>query len=115
MIVLHHLFMLARDSTCGTSNGILPGLYDGLCSGGDVQITSIWDILIIVGNVVRILIAASGALAVIFIIIGGIYYITSAGDPAKIKRAKEIITQAAIGLVIVAVAYGVVTSIASAF
>jgi hypothetical protein len=106
---------LARDSNCGTNNGFLPGLYDNLCSGGKVQIESVNDIVVVIGNVIRILIAFAGALAVIFIIVGAIYFITATGDPGRLKRAKDILTQAVTGLIIVLVAYAAVTFIAQRF
>lgn len=111
----HHLFLLARDSNCGTSKGFLPGLYDGLCSNGNVDITSLSDVGVVIGNVVRILIAAAGALAVIFIIVGGIFYVISAGDPARLKRAKDILTQAITGLVVISLAYAAITFITKQF
>jgi hypothetical protein len=39
-------------------------------------------------------------LAVLFIVIGGIMYITSSGDENRIKRAKAVITYACVGLAI---------------
>ena len=113
--LLHSWFMLAADSACGTRNGFLPGLYDGLCSGGNVQITSVSDAWVVVANAIRIAMAASGGLAVIFIIVGGIFYIISAGDPGRIKHAREILTNAIVGLVIVMGAYGIITYIAQGF
>lgn len=44
----------------------------------------------------------AGIVAVIFMIIGGITYMTSAGDPAKLQKAKRTLIYAGIGLVIVA-------------
>jgi hypothetical protein len=108
-------FKLAANA-CGTKTGFLPSLYDGIsCPGGDVQIQGLGDIWIIIANVIRILTAAAGALAVIFIIVGAIWYITSTGDPARLKRAREIIIQAITGLVIVLMAYSIVTYIANKF
>jgi hypothetical protein len=110
-----HSFMLAANA-CGTNTGWLPSLYDGItCPGNDVQIQGLDDIWIIVANVVRILIALSGALAVIFLIIAGIYYVTSMGDPVRLKRAKEIITQTITGLIVIIAAYAIVSYIASKF
>ncbi len=105
----------ARTSNCGTENGFLPGLYDGLCSNGQVAVESAADIFVIVGNVVRILIAASGALAVIMIIVGGIWYVTSHGDPERVRRAKAILTKSITGLIVILVSYTVVTFIATKF
>ena len=108
-------------AACGTTP-IFPGgpsLYDtgpGLtCSGGEPVISSVSGVLVIVGNVVRILIAASGGLAVIVIIVASIYYITSTGEPSRIKRAKDILTNTAVGLVIILCAYAVITYIASKY
>jgi hypothetical protein len=93
-----------------------PSLYDGICNAsGDCTITSAQDILIIIANVIRIATAFAGALAVIFIIVGGIFYVISAGNPSNIKRAKDILTNAIIGLIIAGVAYSVVSFIAGSF
>lgn len=43
----------------------------------------------------------AGALAVLFIILGGIQYITSAGDPKKVETAKKTLTYAIIGLIFI--------------
>jgi hypothetical protein len=115
MDALLHTFKLAANA-CGTKTGFLPSLYDGIaCPGNDVQIRGLDDIWLIVANVVRILIASAGALAVIFIIVGGLYYVTSAGDPARLKQAKEIIVQAITGLIVIIAAYAVITFIGSKF
>jgi hypothetical protein len=112
---LDHFFQL-QLAACGTRDGFLPGLYDGIkCTNGNVDVTSINDFLIVIANVVRILIALSGGLAVIFIIVGGVFYVTAAGDPGRLKRAKEIITQAITGLIVVLLSYAVVTFIAGRF
>ena len=45
--------------------------------------------------------------AVIFIVLGGIGYMTSAGDAAKLKKAKDTILYAVIGLIICVLAYAI--------
>ncbi len=105
-----------RGNACGTQTGFLPSLYDNLpCSNGEVQISSLDQIWTVVANVILILMAVAGALAVIFIMVGGIYYITSTGDPARLKRAKDIIVQSITGLVITLISYAVVLFIANRF
>ncbi|MBR3131975.1 hypothetical protein IKG33_00975 [Candidatus Saccharibacteria bacterium] len=47
-------------------------------------------------------IGIAGAIAAIFIVYGGISYITSRGEPNKLQQAKQMITYALIGLAIVA-------------
>lgn len=59
-------------------------------------------------NIVKNIIVVSGLVAVIFIVIGGITYISSEGDSGKTKKAKDIILYAAIGLVICSLAFAIV-------
>lgn len=49
----------------------------------------------------------AGAIAVVFIVLGGIKYSTSQGDPGETKKAKETITYAIIGLVVVMLSFGI--------
>ncbi len=55
----------------------------------------------IIATVVDILSIIVGALSVIMIIIGGLRYITSAGDSSKTAGAKNTILYAVVGLIIV--------------
>ncbi len=55
-------------------------------------------------NAFQWVIAISGIVAAVFIVYGGISYITSSGDPGKVQRARQIIIYALIGLAIVALA-----------
>lgn len=41
-----------------------------------------------------------GAIAVVILIIAGIYFLISAGDPGKVQKAKEMVKYAVIGIVI---------------
>lgn len=113
-------FRLAANA-CGTKTGVLPSLYDGLPCAADNAgnltpgVNSIQDVGIIIANIMRILIAISGSLAVILILIASIYYITSTGDPARVKKAKEILIQTVIGLGVIILSYAVVTFIAGEF
>jgi hypothetical protein len=95
-----------------------PGLYDSLPKNPDgtlQPITNASEILIIIGNVIRIGIAFAGALAVIFIVVGGIFYVISAGNPSNIKRAKDILTNAIVGLVIAILSYSLVSFLVGRF
>lgn len=50
----------------------------------------------------------AGFTAVIFLVLAGIKYITSTGDPAEISKAKQSIIYALIGLVFIAIARSVI-------
>lgn len=59
-------------------------------------------------EVINLLSAIVGAVAVIMIIVGGFRYITSAGDSTKAASARNTIIYALVGLVIVALAQVIV-------
>lgn len=65
----------------------------------------------LIGNITAILNAVIGVLgivAVIVIILGGVQYMTSTGDAAKVKKAKDTILYGIIGLVICVLAFAIV-------
>jgi hypothetical protein len=115
MHTLFHFVLAKGDSSCTGGKILGKGLYDGLCSKGQVNITALSDFYILIGNVIQILLATVGFLSVIFIVVGGIMYILSTGDPARIQRAKNIIKNSIIGLIIALVSFAAVTFIAGAF
>jgi amino acid transporter len=61
-----------------------------------------------IANIINILLFVIGAVAVIMIIIGGIRYVTSNGDQAQVKGAKDTILYSIIGLVVAILAYAIV-------
>ena len=58
----------------------------------------------IVTNAIQWIIAVAGIVAAAFVVVGGISYSTSSGDPGKVQKAKQTIIYALIGLIIVALA-----------
>ncbi len=86
--------------------------FDSSCNVSQFSLGDIW---LIVANVVREALAVAGLLAVIFIIIGGFMFITSAGNPEQVTRARGILTNAIIGLIIAIVASAIVGFIAGIF
>ena len=62
---------------------------------------------VIIG-IINGVIAVLGVVAVIFVIVGGINYMTSQGDPGKVKKAKDTVLYALIGLIICALAFAIV-------
>jgi hypothetical protein len=61
-----------------------------------------------IGTIINLLSLIVGVVAVIMIIIGGLKYITSAGDSNNVSSAKNTILYAIIGLVVVALAQVIV-------
>ena len=62
-------------------------------------------------RVINILVYVAGALSVVFIIVGGIMFITSAGNPEQTKRARNTLLYAVVGLLISIVAFALVNFI----
>lgn len=67
------------------------------------------DAMVTVKNVINMLLFIVGIVAVISIIIGGIMYTTSNGDQGNVKKAKDTIMYAVIGLVVAILAFAIVT------
>lgn len=63
---------------------------------------------VIIDNFLRTVLSFLAIIAVIIIIAAGIFYITAGGNEEKTKKAKQMITGAVIGLVIVLISWGVV-------
>ena len=61
------------------------------------------------------LLGFSGALAVLFIVIGGIMYMTAAGNEKRVGVAKQTLTYAIGGLVVVLLSWVILTVIANVF
>ena len=54
------------------------------------------------------IIAVLGLVCVVVMIIGGVSYMTSSGDAAKVKKAKDTILYGLIGLIICVLAFAIV-------
>lgn len=59
----------------------------------------------VVSNFLGLATALGGMLAVVMLFIGGFKYITSRGDPKGVDAARNTITWAIVGLVLIVVAY----------
>lgn len=70
----------------------------------NVQIT---DVGMLISSLVSILLIISALAAFLYLVLGGLQWITSGGDKAGMEAARNKITQAIVGLVIVAAAYAV--------
>lgn len=72
--------------------------------GPDAEAEADRRVATVIQAIINILSLVVGVLAVIFIIIGGLKYITSSGDANNTQSAKNTILFALVGLVIVALA-----------
>ena len=84
------------------------GLNGVNCSSASGSLT---DLII---YIINIMLAIAGVIAVLFLIIGGFWYITSAGNEETAEKGKGTVINAIIGIVIVIMSY-VIVSVLSRF
>ena len=94
----------AADDICSKNPSEVPeAVYQAAgCDGSNNALPSV------IINILNGIIAVSGLIAVIFIVIGGINYMTSAGEASKIEKAKKTILYSVIGLAICALSFAIV-------
>lgn len=68
-----------------------------------------------VGNIVSILLIIAIILTLLYLVYGGIKYITSGGDKAKIDAARSHLTAAIVGLVIALLSYFILNIVTYVF
>lgn len=68
----------------------------------------------LISNVLVVLTVVAGLSFVIWFLLGGINWITAGGDKGKVDKAKGMMTNGAIGLIIIAVSYAVVWIVGTA-
>ena len=108
--------LLSLGIIAGFGLAILPvtvsavNVFEGCPTGNSIcaEAQSGTKINTFVGAIVNTLLYILGAVAVIVIILAGISYVTSTGDPAAIIKAKSSLTYAVIGLVVALLAYAIV-------
>ncbi len=68
----------------------------------------------IIGNVIRVLLSVLGIIFVVLVVYAGFLYLTAAGEDTKVKKAKTLLTQSVIGLVIIVAAYAIAAFVIAA-
>ncbi|OIP22675.1 hypothetical protein COX95_01635 [bacterium CG_4_10_14_0_2_um_filter_33_32] len=73
------------------------------------------DLATLLTNLINVALALVSTIAVIFIIVGGFQYITSAGNPDNIGRAKTTILYAIIGLILAIISFSIINFLTGSF
>lgn len=79
-----------------------PGVQSEICDNKTQQAEGF------ASNLIDILLFALGVVSVLMIIASGIMYVTSAGSPDKVKKAKDTLTYSVAGLIVALLAYAIV-------
>jgi hypothetical protein len=61
----------------------------------------------VIGRLISAMLSLTGVIFVVIMVYSGLLYMTAAGEEAKVKKAKSMITTSVIGIVIVGTAYAV--------
>ncbi len=75
---------------------------------GTIQISEV------INRLIKFLLGAAGSVALLMFVWGGFQYLWSAGDDAKVKKGKATLTNAALGLAIIFLAYTGVNAVIKA-
>jgi len=90
---------ILSGSQCAQANGTSNNLF---ANGGVFQ------------TIANTLIFIVGAVAVIFLIIGGLRYVISNGDPKNVSAAKDTILYAIVGIVVAVISFALVSFVINA-
>lgn len=102
LIFAFSILSLAPVSAISVTSGPCTSSSSAPCKAGGS------DIATIIGSVISLLLFVAGMIAVLVIVVGGIRYITSDGDPGAAGKAKNTVIYALVGLVIAISSYAIV-------
>lgn len=109
------LFLLALTLTMHVSLGAFTAhaqtTTDNLAAVGDQSGLGSTDIKITIANLIRTGLSFLGVIAVCIVLYGGYVWMTAGGDAEKVERAKKILINAAVGLVIILMSWAITTFI----
>lgn len=95
---------------CGTVGGI--PMYSAFCSSaGPAGQQTATDLVL---SVISMLLVVAAIIAILYLIIGGVRYITAAGNEELSESAKKTIQHAIIGLVIIILSFVIISVISEA-
>lgn len=68
----------------------------------------------VIGNIIRVFTGIAGSIALVVFVLGGFFFMLSEGDPGKVKNAKAMMTNGAIGIILIFGAYMLTATIINA-
>jgi hypothetical protein len=102
-MTIHHLLAQIKNPV------LPPSIGAGTTDAGGTALGKL------VSGLVGALFVAGFLLAVVFLLMGGITWITSGGDKTKLEKARDEITNSIMGIVVVAAAWAVSILVANFF
>jgi len=109
------LLFVPLTATAQTVGGGLDDLQTG--SGNQipepVDVSSPQGVVALIAQIINWALYLSGAIAVIFVIIGGFRYLTAGGNEEQATSGRKSVINALIGLIIIILSYVIVNAVAS--
>ncbi len=106
LAILSFVFVLPLAAGAAVDTSVMKNNLDTTAQLGGIQ-SNQTDLPTIIGNFIKIALSLLGVLLVIFILYAGFIWMTANGDTKKVEKAKEILKQAIIGIVIIFAAYAI--------
>lgn len=99
---------------------LLPLLFPSLAlatHGGLVphELLGISDVVAVVRGIIRFILTIAFVASFLFLLIGGLRWITSGGDEKNVASARNMITAAIVGLVVVLLSYAIIKLVETFF
>ena len=78
-------------------------------AGANAGLSSASSLPVIIGKFIGVMLGILGVAFVVLVVYAGFLYLTSNGEETNVKKAKKLLTQAVIGLVLIVSAYAIST------
>ena len=105
LLTINYIF--AQDSTPKTNANVTP-INEESAIAKFVGFSAARNIPQLIGLSLRVVLGLMGSIALLLIVWGGFGWLTSGGSPDKIKKAKDTLLWAIIGLIIIFASYALV-------
>lgn len=77
--------------------------------GNGISLSAQQDLPHLILAVVDIMLFFAGAIAVVFVIIGGYFYLTAQGNDEQAEKGKKTLVNAVIGVIVVIMSYAIIS------
>lgn len=103
------MFAHAQTAGCSSGNCVQSGLNtigsSGVFPQSSIANRTVSDLIV---SVIKIMLMVAGSIAVLFIIIGGFQYVTSAGNAEQAEKGRATLVNAIIGIIIIILSYVII-------
>lgn len=105
--------LLAVPFLAGAQSAVSTGLQSSQLQGifGTGGLNGASSVSDLIARVIEILLMFGGVIAVVFVVIGGYWYVTSAGNEEQAEKGRKTLLNAIIGVVLIVLSYVIINVI----